>query len=175
MLDYNEFDSISLVLKRDVLENMLSYYSELGWREYERYEDKKYFDLIHLTLVRSHKIENKDRLQLLQVRLEAAVNRIGVDRKYKHSRSTVLGLSVLAASVVFITAAIGFGFFSSYPWRTPVSISALVLGVLIPAVFVSPFCRLIRKEKDLFLKKYKKNSAEIICIIEDARRLGNEE
>ncbi len=170
MLDYNTYDSISLVLKKEALENMLSYYAELGWSEYERHEDSRYFDLIHVKLVRPHKIANKDKLQLLQVKLEAAVNRLGQDRRHKHSRSVIFGLTALVISLLFLGFGVPFVIFFDEIWQLSVGICSIVLGLLIPALLIRPFLSMIDKERDEFGKRYKKTSAEIVRIIECARR-----
>lgn len=170
MLDYNAYDSISLVLKKEALDNMLSYYTELGWSEYERHEDSRYFDIIHVRLVRPHKIANKDKLQLLQVKLEAAVNRLGHDRRHKHSRSVIFGLTALVISLMFLGVGVPFIIFSEGIWQLSLGIGLALFGLLIPVLSIRPLLSMIRKERDEFGKKYKKSSAEIIRIIECARR-----
>jgi len=168
-LDYNEFDQISLVLKKDVMELMLSYYAEFGWREYERYEDKRYIDLVHLTLVRPHRIPNKDKLQLLQVRLEFEVNSLARERRNKHSGSLIVGLTLL----VFILSLLGIGIALLFAGAVPEMVAGSVLIALslaIPAVCIRPYLCKISRERDVFGKRFKKHSAEIVRIIDAARR-----
>ena len=58
-IDYHEYDTISIALKKEALDKMLEYYGAFGWQVYERNEDAKYFDIAHVRLVRKHKIKNK--------------------------------------------------------------------------------------------------------------------
>ena len=55
-------------------------------------------------------------------------------------------------------------------WQLSVGICSIVLGLLIPALLIRPFLSMIVKERDEFGKRYKKTSAEIVRIIECARR-----
>lgn len=67
-------DKLSVAIKADVAEEIKGAYCALGWELKEEYDDKRYGDLVHMDFTRPHLIAEKDRLQLLQVRLEVAVN-----------------------------------------------------------------------------------------------------
>jgi hypothetical protein len=170
--DYNKYDSISLALKENEYERMISYYRAFGWEEYEKNEDKRYFDIVHAKLMRPHKIENKDRLQLLQVKMEYAVNRFAQLRKNKHSRSVIFGLTlgILALGL----AALGVMLLLN-DVLLPLSVALLSLGLASP-LFIVPFVKeTANKENKSFARSFKEMTSEISEIISKAKKLCGEE
>ena len=167
--DYNEYDSLSLALKANESQRMLSYYEAFGWEEYDSREDRRYFDIVHVKLKRKHKIENKDRLQLLQVKMENEVNRFAVDRKYKHSRSVSVG----ATLSVFSIAAIGFStFFIIRKLVIPLAVSVGALGVVMPFITIPLVKKIVENEKKNYALKFKEMTSKISRIISEAKKLS---
>lgn len=76
-VDYENYDSLFVTVKLNKLDEIEKYYSALGWECVDSRDDKIYGDIIHLTLRRPHFIAQKDKLQLLQVYMEAALNDVG--------------------------------------------------------------------------------------------------
>ena len=72
-----EYDHMSLDVKRGKAEKFRHSCEDFGWQQVERRADRRYADIVHLRFRRPHAIANKDALQLLQVRLEIAWNTIG--------------------------------------------------------------------------------------------------
>ena len=72
-----EYDHMSLDVKRGKAEKFRRSCEDFGWQQVERRADRRYADIVHLRFRRPHAIANKDALQLLQVRLEIAWNTIG--------------------------------------------------------------------------------------------------
>lgn len=171
--DYNEFDSISLALKEEELDKMLSYYKAFGWQEYERNEDRRYFDIVHIRLIRKHKISNKSKLQLLQVKMEAAVNRFAAVRKNKHSRSIcfILTTAVLGAALAFLGLYLSFTLYQSGFKLAPLFSSISLIGVAVPLLLIPKMKALVREEKRVFLAKFKEMTSEISRIISKAKKL----
>lgn len=171
-LNFMDYDSISLALKEKEFERMLSYYASFGWVEYERSEDKRYFDIVHTKLKRQHKIANKDRLQLLQVKMEAEVNRFALVRKNKHSRSIITALSL----GIFALALVSLGIWLLIS-RTlaPLAIALCALGVISPIVTVPFVKRTVAKENARFAKKFKEMTSRISRILSEAKRLSGVE
>ena len=72
-----EYDHMSLDVKRGKAEKFRRTCEDFGWQQVERRADRRYADIVHLRFRRPHAIANKAALQLLQVRLEIAWNTIG--------------------------------------------------------------------------------------------------
>ena len=170
--DYNEYDSISLALKENEYERMLSYYRAFGWEEYEKNEDKRYFDIVHAKLKRPHKIENKDRLQLLQVKMEYVVNRFALTRKNKHAKSVIFALTLGVFALGFVILGI---MLLINELLLPLSVSLCVLGVALPLFIVPLVKETVKKEQQSFAAKFKEMTSEISEIISRAKKLYGEE
>ncbi len=166
--DYNEYDSISLALKENESERMLAYYKAFGWEEYEMREDKRYFDIVHIKLKRRHKIPNKDRLQLLQVKMESAVNRFALARKNKHSKSIIAGLTLGVFAIVFLT--VGIKLFAEQALM-PLSAAFFIVGIALSVAIVPVVKSIVKKEKQSFAVKFKEMTSEISRIIFSAEKL----
>ncbi|MCD8309032.1 MAG: hypothetical protein LUD19_04175 [Clostridia bacterium] len=100
--DYMNEDSLSVAVKADVAEEMKKWYSAFGWTLTEEQPDKVYIDLVHMKFARPHKIENKDRLQLLQVRFEMMLNLISRTKRRVNFLTALLctGLFLLGAAII---------------------------------------------------------------------------
>ena len=169
--DYNEYDSISLALKNEESARMLSYYSAFGWEEYERRDDFRYFDIVHVKLKRHHKIPNKDRLQLLQVKMEASVNNFADIRKNKHASSIFLAVLLVVFSLAFI--ALGF-FLAMRKIFISMAVSFLALGVLMPFALIPIIKKISLSECRRYAEKFKEMTAVISRIVAEARNLYGE-
>lgn len=170
--DYNEYDSISLALKENESERMLSYYKAFGWSEYEKKEDKRYFDIVHIKLMRRHKIPNKDKLQLLQVKMESLVNSFASVRKNKHSKSVIsaLSLGILALGILVLGIILLIN-----RSLIPLAVAMIILSAVSPLAIV-PFVKsTVKKEKQSFAAKFKEMTSEISEIISRAKKLYGEE
>lgn len=170
-LDYHEYDSLSLLVKREALDIMISYYRDFGWSVVRIDDDRRFFDLVHLTLARAHSIENKDKLQLLQIRLEGVINALGDAKRKKHRRTLLLSLLCALFSVLLAS----------------IAVFCLVLGRIAPALliflgvaativfFFFSVKRLFEWERAKYTTEYKAYTAKLISILERARRLVGDE
>ncbi len=169
--DYNKYDRLSLALKADALEKMLEYYSAFGWEEYERKDDSRYIDIVHVVLYREHKIPNKDKLQLLQLRMEGAVNKFAVSRRDRHAPSLIL---MLAASI-FGTLLIALGALLAIEHRTvPMIITGSfisLVGLITPISIIPKIKRMFKAENERFMLAYREMGAVISRTISAAQRL----
>lgn len=75
--DYDKYDYFVATIKTDRLEQITSYYKMFKWTMLESHDDRRYGDIEHITFYRQNKLANKDRLQYLQVCMEAELNNIG--------------------------------------------------------------------------------------------------
>lgn len=167
-IDYNEYDSISLALKENESERMISYYRAFGWEVYERREDKRYFDIVHVKLKRAHKIVAKDRLQLLQVKMEYLVNSFAAARKNKHSRSLIAALTLGVFAAGFI--ALGVCLLAA-GMLLALSISLLAFGLVSPLFIVPLVKRIFKLENKIYAVKFKEMTAGVSRIIREAEKL----
>lgn len=95
-----ENDKISIKSKREAAEHIEKCYGDFGWSLTEKYDDKLYYDTVHMTFTRPHSIPNKDCLQLLQVRLEIAYNKAGkYNEKKKYGALISLSFYLIAALI----------------------------------------------------------------------------
>jgi hypothetical protein len=169
-LDYNEYDSLSILIKKKESSAILSYYKSFGWEEYERRDDKRYFDILHIKLKRRHKIPNKDRLQFLQVEMENVLNTFSVFRKKRHLRSFIsslffaffaISLVSLGVFLIFLKLAVAF------------AVSLVAFGI-VSAIFAFPIVKKISvSENKRYILKFKETASSISRIIFQAERLLN--
>ncbi len=100
--DYNNFDYLSVSVKSAELDRILNCYRTLGWDEIARGADEKYEDVKYISFSRPHKIEHKDRLQYLQVRMESAINGIAANFFNRHKRSIALTSVFVSFGLIFV-------------------------------------------------------------------------
>ena len=97
-----ENDTVHLQSKKSAAETIKPGYADLGWRLINEREDGAYSDVVHLSFSRPHAIQNKDGLQLLQVRMDIAFNNMGDIVAKSKRRATYCGLFA-AFSALFFT------------------------------------------------------------------------
>ena len=166
--DYNEYDSLSVLIKKKESDAILGYYKSFGWEEYERREDKRYFDIIHIKLKREHKVANKDKLQLLQVELENSLNRFAVLRNKKHWR--FFAFFSLALLLAFFVIALGVSLLVAKQFLT-LGVSFIALGAS-SFIFSIPIARKIfNYENRAYVLKFKETTSSVARIIFQAERL----
>lgn len=173
-IDYHEYDTISIALKKEALDKMLEYYGAFGWQVYERNEDAKYFDIAHVRLVRKHKIKNKDALQYLQVRMEAVVNRFAAVRKNRHARSVSFGLTLSLAALGLIAGGFMLAALKGGALFVSLGVASCFAGLSIGALTVPVVRKTVRHEKTRFSSKFKEMGSEIVRIIGSAKKLYGE-
>ena len=112
--DHKNYDYLTITAKVEREEEIIAYYATLGWEKVKVTEDKRFFDLDVVEFRRPHKVENKDRLQLLQVKLETLLNTYGALRHKRKAKSTTFGLFggifgciAIAAGIALLVTEIG--------------------------------------------------------------------
>ncbi|MBQ9734911.1 MAG: hypothetical protein IJV95_03520 [Clostridia bacterium] len=156
-IDYHNYDQINLTVKRQNADEVILSYGAFLWEKIEEKEDKRYHDILHLSFTRPHKIPNKDRLQLLQVHYETAVNERALLDGKKHRASQALlstGL-VLLLSVMLGVVALSFYLVSLYAVLGGVAFTVIQASLCV-LVFVK--VRKIRKKEN---QKFEDKKAEI--------------
>ncbi len=172
--DYNSYDRLSLELKTEAKGSMLEYYLAFGWEPYLEEADSRYADIVHVDLRRPHNIPNKDRLQLLQVKMESAVNRFAIARRDRHSVSLIMSLSFALGGAVSIALGALIAFkLSGLPFIILGSALALI-GLAVPLFLIPTFIRIFKNENKKYMAAYSKMGADIARIIVLARELGGD-
>lgn len=143
--DYNNYDYIEIIVKMDSAEEVINAYSGFLWQEIERRQDRRYSDLIHVVFCREHKIANKDRLQLLQVHYENALNDKAQAFKSKHNNTMIFFSNLMVLMLAILALAGAFILYIGKTW-------SIILGV---AIFLSSIVAII------FLLKYLKKRFKV--------------
>ena len=139
--DHKNYDYLTITAKVEREAEIIASYATLGWETVSVSEDKKFFDLDVIEFRRPHKIENKDRLQLLQVKLETLLNKYGVLRHKRKAKSAAFGLVggifgciALAAGIALLVteiaelAAVVTGAIAPADWQTVVKAALPSMG-----------------------------------------------
>lgn len=150
--DHTNYDYLSVSVKNDQLERILSCYAALGWRVVKREGDRQYYNMKFVVFRRPHKIENKDRLQYLQVRMENALNNMSAIVFKRHRKSAALFAVLMLLSLGLIALGLwlffglmgGAGFIGGI---ISLSAAAAVIVSALIALFV------LRKKEDAATKQ----------------------
>lgn len=171
MRDYENFDYLYITVKKNRLERLKTHYRELGWEDTEMKEDARYDDITHISLRRPHKIENKDALQLLQVYLEAAWNKIGKLENNPRPKTLIFGLGIGLLSAALLIAGICLIFLPQL--RTLIAWGAMLsaLGIIAAGLCLSFTIVLFRREGKRSAKDLEAAKREIAAVCLRARAL----
>ncbi len=172
--NYREFDYQTIVAKKDKVDEVIKRYDCLGWKAIEFSEHDQYANLIEIEFSRKHFIKNKDDLQLLQIYIENDLNQIGKAEKYKHSKTTALGLLLGVFLVCLLTSGISLLCLMNTLTVWIVS-SVLLFLALVSGVFELIYLpKVYRKEKVAFSEKIEKFNAELDVACAKAKDLTGE-
>ena len=171
--DYENYDYIEIIVKKDNVDEVVSSYGEFLWQEISRKEDRRYSDVIHVSFYRAHNIKNKDRLQLLQVYYEFALNDRAelFEKKHHKSRAGICNL-------VFFTIALLVGIWSLiFYFKTPLVFGGGIFLTLVVLFFAGFFGaklkRLYKRETERFKIKDQEQKSKIDDVINEVKVLAN--
>lgn len=101
-------DKLAVAVKSEQADKIRAAYRAFGWRLENQYEDVRFGDIVHMDFARPHKTEGKDRLQLLQVRFEVALNFLGRASRLIVARAVIIGilLALIAAALTVYGAVV---------------------------------------------------------------------
>lgn len=171
--DYRNYDRLFVTVKLNKLDELEECYRALGWECVDSRDDSVYRGRVHLVYRRPHRIENKDKLQLLQVYLESALN----DEGRLESRAMPLTAATGIITGFVTLALVALGLCLMYLLDNPViyiagiifltcSAAMLLLAVTVTLkVFFSENKR--RKTKLLHAR------AEIEAVLKEAAAIGD--
>ena len=152
MIDYKNFDTLTIQVKTNKKDEVLKYYSALGWQLFDEKDNARFEDLFDLTFIRPHKIANKDELQLEQIHLENKLNALGKLEKYKDAKT--ISFILLLLPLLLASAGIGLWLVLSYAYLTwlIVGISLEMLALALAVILAIFTGKIHKKEKEYFLK-----------------------
>lgn len=125
------YDNLAVAVKADAADEIKTAYCTLGWRLEDEYGDDSYGDIIHMDFVRPHFIRGKDRLQLLQVRYEVALNFIA----RAHRRVGARAAAVAALLIIVGLSLAGFGAYCIVSAPSPVFVGGGIALAVAGAAF----------------------------------------
>ena len=164
--DYHNYDKLKVTAKTAKEKELVSHYAYFGWKETDRKEDKRFFDIAHITFTRPHKIKNKDRLQLLQIYYEAYMNELYECEKTAYTGSASFMASACLTAVIL--AAIGVVFLFSVPLAMRILGGTLCFfAAFTVAVSAHRTKKLYKREKSNYnerVNKLKNNIEEVLGI-----------
>jgi Flp pilus assembly protein TadB len=164
-------DYLSVSVKSAQLDRILLCYSALGWSEVRREDDKKYYDMKYLLLSRPHKIENKDRLQYLQVKMETCINSLSHTNANQHRKSLTLSILLGIAALGYLAVSLLFFFAFSGTLYTVLAIVFGVCCVLNLLLQIYPFVVMRKREKKSADEKIESYLMLIDKYLQEARSL----
>ena len=153
--DYHSFDKMEIAVKTNKEKRLIKDYALFGFTVVDRYADKIYSDVAHVTFTRPHKIPNKDKLQLMQIYYENYINDESELEKNKHTKSGTFAASAFLSGQMKITVDGKMFVLVIFIFATPIIINVIgyVLAALSVAVVVLMLTRirkLVRKENEDF-------------------------
>ena len=169
--DYHKCDYIEIVVKEENAKEVISAYKNFLWQLLSREDDGKYKGVVHLCFCRAHDIACKDRLQLLLVYYEFALNERADLKEKKHHKSKTGILNL-----IFFTACLLFGVWSLifYIKTLPIFIGGIILSLLV--LSCSVFCakrlrKIYKEESKKFLLSDMEKQERIDEILKKAKSL----
>ena len=169
--DYQKYDYIEIIVKKENTEQVINDYHDFLWQEISIKEDAKYSDILHVEFCRAHDIANKDRLQLLQVYYEFALNERANSFEKKHHKSNA-GIFNLAffATVILV----GLWWLIFYIRTLPIFIGGILLTAIV-VFFIVFFATKLKKFYNLESERFKifdlERQKRIDTILAEARLL----
>ncbi len=169
--DYQNYDFIEIIVKKENAEQVISAYSDFSWEKISVKEDAKYNDILHVEFCRLHDIANKDRLQLLQVYYEFALNERADLKEKKHhkSKAGICNLIVFAMCLFF-----GIWSLIFYTKTLPIFIGGIVLSLcalVLTVFFAKKLKNLYKLENQRFKIEDIEKQEDINKILDEARLL----
>ncbi len=155
--DYWNYDYISLTAKVKTADEVVDAYNDFGWEEIDRFADKRYIDVLHLSFRRSRNVKNKDEMQYLQVCYERLINKRTEYEYKRHDRSNIVLslLMVLCIGLAFVGAV------AVYNARSYFTLVWAWCAIGIGFLGITPSLFLVKKMRKKEKLKFKERKQEI--------------
>lgn len=171
MKDISNYDYLSVSVKTDIEEEMVSRYEKFGWEKIQRTDHKRFSDIAEITFRRAHKIPDKDRLQYLQVRMETAVNNLAKCGRDKHAGSVCFGLSFGLFGGALVAGGIVLLALLSALWPFVAGAGLILAGIGVLTATAVTLTRLVPKENARFDRLSLETQKELRSIDAEAAAL----
>ncbi len=148
--EYLKNDHLSVSVKYGLSEEIKSAYRVFGWQLEEERKDKRYSNFMHMKFVRDHKIEGKDRLQLLQVRFDLAINFVGKAGSRMCRRALCTGVILGLLGVALILFGSLFLFYLTTNLSMAFGVTLISSGVVFLILCVLAAIRLYSHDKRIY-------------------------
>lgn len=171
--DYRNYDRLFVTVKLNKLDELEECYRALGWECVDSRDDSVYRGRVHLVYRRPHRIENKDKLQLLQVYLESALN----DEGRLESRAMPLTAATGIITGFVTLALVALGLCLMYLLDNPVIYTA---GIIFLTCSAAMFLLAVTVTLKVFFGENKRRKtkllharAEIEAVLKEAATIGD--
>lgn len=171
--DYRNYDRLFVTVKLNKLDELEECYRALGWECVDSRDDSVYRGRVHLVYRRPHRIENKDKLQLLQVYLESALN----DEGRLESRAMPLTAATGIITGFVTLALVALGLCLMYLLDNPVIYTA---GIIFLTCSANMFLLAVTVTLKVFFGENKRRKtkllharAEIEAVLKEAATIGD--
>lgn len=171
--DYRNYDRLFVTVKLNKLDELEECYRALGWECVDSRDDSVYRGRVHLVYRRPHRIENKDKLQLLQVYLESALN----DEGRLESRAMPLTAATGIITGFVTLALVALGLCLMYLLDNPVIYTA---GIIFLTCSAAMFLLAVTVTLKVFFGENKRRKtkllharAEIEAVLKEAAAIGD--
>ena len=173
--DYLEYDYLRLSVKRDKVEQVVKGYNAFLFVEVNRYEDRRFSNLLHLEFKRPHKIKNKDSLQYLQVEYECAINECAKEENEKHYKSQTIASFAVTLAVLAFAGVIALIFFAKTFWHILFGVCVVLIETLLSAILFVRLKAQRKIESERFCEYLKKYRASLDKIFGKVKALTKSE
>ena len=168
--NYHDYDKMEIAVKTAKEKRLIEDYALFGFKLIDRYADKVYSDVAHLTFIRPHKIPNKDKLQLLQIYYENYINDESELEKNKRTKSGTFAASALLSGLILLCLGVIFIF------ATPIVINVIgyilsALSVTVVVLMLVKIKKIIKLENEDFKFKTDAIKRNINSVLKTARAL----
>lgn len=172
--DYHNFDKLEVTAKTVKEREIISHYALFGWQEVKRVEDKKFFDISHITFIRPHKIANKDKLQLLQIYYENYMNELYACEKSRHTVSVAYVICSILSGLILSTISV-ITFFAKPFLLKVLAVLIMTVGAFLTSCSFIKHRNIRKCERENFQKRYADLKFKIDCVLNDATILAGGE
>ena len=171
IIDYNNYDKLHLYVKKSREERVINIYNALGYELVSNKPNRKYSNIMDLTFVRPHKIQNKNSLQYLQVCLEIELNKIGKTEKHRHSLSVSFALTMGLLSILLGGFSVFFLINSFSVLQKIINITLFFSSVIIFVLGAFLTSKIIKNENKKFKEKNDEYIKNVNEIFEDIQKI----
>lgn len=169
--NYKDYDTLNLYVKENKVQEIINNYQVFGWQLIAEKANKMYADIVDLTFIRPHKIDNKDELQLQQIYMEERLNELGKLNKQKHARTTSFGLCFGVILLALLVLGVMLSFNVNNILGKICGYVVVVIAIVLLAFELKIINRAYKNEQLVFKQKQDVLQAQITMILTKVKQL----